>query len=442
MSHQYIIQAGGTLEGSITVAGDKSISHRALMLTAIAHGNSQISGLLHSDDVLCTLAAMRAIGVPIEENTDGTLIVHGNMKFHQPREPIYVGNSGTAMRLLSGLLAGLNIPAELQGDDSLSKRPMRRVVDPLCSMGFIVKATTEGTAPIVIEERDPKMKIEDFNYTLPVASAQIKSCLLMAALFSPSRTIINEPSKSRNHTELMLRDFGADIRIRGDKTTLVGGHDLCARDIQIPSDLSSASFFIVAATLIPNSDIILKNVGLNPTRDGVIQLLKQMGADIHIHNKRQNSSEIIADLHVRYAPLRGISIGEEYVALAIDEFPILFIAASCAKGKTRLRGASELREKESDRIQVMAQSLEKMNIKVKEYDDGIDITGGRLKAPNERLESHNDHRIAMALSVAAMAMQSGHLMINNVDTVESSFPDFHLLMQSAGMRIQRVRSND
>lgn len=435
MSNQYIIESGGFLQGELSVPGDKSISHRALMFASIARGNSQISGLLRSSDVLCTLTAMRAIGVIIEESTDGSILIHGTEDFRTPREPIYLGNSGTAMRLLCGLFAGLNIVVQLHGDHSLSQRPMKRITDPLCSMGFRVKTQENGTAPIIIEAHNHNRHLEDFDFSSPIASAQIKSCILMAGLFSNSRTTVNEPAKSRNHTELMLKDFGADIRIKGNSVTLVGGRHLTARDVQVPSDISSAAFFMVAASITPNSDITLLRVGINPTRDGIIHLLKLMGANITLENKRQSGSEIVADIHVCHAPLKGIKIPEEYIALAIDEFPILFIAAACAKGKTRLRGATELRTKESDRIHVMAEALNQMHINVKEYDDGLDIIGGKLRAPETPLESHDDHRIAMSLSVAAMAMQHGSLMINGAETVASSFPDYHLLMAKAGMKI-------
>ena len=435
MNSQFVIEAGGVLQGEITVPGDKSISHRAVMFASIAQGKSQIFGVLRSADVLCTIGAMRAIGVHIEEGTNGDIVVHGTGQFRTPREPIYVGNSGTSMRLLSGLFAGLNIPVELQGDDSLSTRPMRRVANPLCSMGFAVNTSAEGTAPIVIEERDVNVAIEDFNYSLPVASAQIKSCILLASLFSASRTIIDEPHKSRNHTELMLKDFGADIRVKGNEVTLVGGRELIARDVQVPSDISSAAFFMVAASIVPNSDITLKRIGLNPTRDGIIHLLKKMGADITIENQTHSGSEIVADIRVRHAPLKGIVINSEYVPLAIDEFPIIFVAAACATGKTKLRDAAELRTKESDRISVMVEALKKMNIKITEYEDGVDIIGGTLKPTEDVLESHNDHRIAMSLAVAGMAMKSGSITLNEVETVNSSFPDFHSIMAKVGMKI-------
>jgi 3-phosphoshikimate 1-carboxyvinyltransferase len=434
MSKHFVIESGGKLRGEIKIPGDKSISHRAIMLASIAQGNSQINGLLRSGDVLCTLAAMRAIGVHIEEGTDGALLVHGTQSYRTPLEPIYVGNSGTAMRLLVGLFAGLNISAKFYGDESLSTRPMKRVTDPLCSMGFIVKSS-EGTAPLIIESQNQIEDLNDFNYSMPISSAQVKSCILLASLFSQTRTTISEPFKSRNHTELMFKDFGADIRVKGNEVTLVGGKKLLAHDVQVPSDISSASFFMVAASIIPDSDITMKRVGINSTRDGIIHLLKKMGADISIENKRHCGSEIVADIRVRSAPLNGIMIENQYISLAIDEFPILFVAAACAKGKTKLRNASELRTKESDRIAIMAQALQKMNIKTTEYEDGIDIIGGTLKPTDQILDSHNDHRIAMSLSVAAMAMKSGSLKLSGVETVASSFPNFHTNMHNAGMKI-------
>ncbi len=432
---QFRVRPGGALTGSLRVPGDKSISHRAIMLGSLAEGTTRVDGFLEGADALATLAAFRRMGVEIEGPARGRVVIHG-VGMHglrAPDGPLDLGNSGTSMRLLSGLLAGQGFEVTLTGDASLSSRPMRRVTDPLARMGARIEATGEGTAPLRIL---PPERLRGIDYPMPVASAQVKSALLLAGLYAEGETCVTEPAPTRDHTERMLQGFGWDVRREGDRVCLSGGGRLRACDLEVPADISSAAFFLVGASIAPGSDLILEHVGINPTRDGVITILRLMGADIEVLNRRQAGGEPVADLRVRHAPLRGVAIPEELVPLAIDEFPVLFVAAACAEGETLLTGAEELRVKESDRIQVMADGLNALGVEAQPTADGMRIRGGPIGAG--RVDSHGDHRIAMAFAMAALRAD-GEIRIDDCDNVDTSFPGFVGLAAGAGLAIDGGR---
>ncbi|WP_131781656.1 3-phosphoshikimate 1-carboxyvinyltransferase [Legionella gresilensis] len=407
------------LLGDITVPGDKSISHRAIMLGAIAHGTTTINGFLDGEDCLATLKAFCLMGVSIEGPISQRVIIHGVGKYglQPPTDTIDCGNSGTSIRLLAGLLAAQPFDSSLTGDASLLKRPMERVSRPLNQMGANIN-TTEGKPPLFIKGGKELVGI---TYEMPEASAQVKSALLLAGLYASGDTTIIEPGFTRDHTERMLTTFSYPIRKCENKIIINSDGECISTDIIIPGDISSAAFFIVAATLIPDSDILIRNIGINPTRTGVIQILQQMGAHIDLKNKRLYGEELVADLHVRYAPLEGIDIPSNLVPLAIDEFPIIFIAAACAKGQTRLHGAKELRNKESDRISAMADGLQRLGIEIQTFSDGVFINGGTIKGG--KIDSYHDHRIAMAFSIAG-AVAKDKVIIKNCANVATSFPSF------------------
>ena len=439
---KFLLQPGGSVTGTIRVPGDKSISHRSIMLGALAEGDTEITGFLEGEDALSTLNAFRAMGVKIDGPNNGNVTVHG-VGLHglkAPNGPLDMGNSGTSMRLLSGLIAGQKFSATLIGDESLSKRPMERVAKPLRLMGAVVETQEGGRPPMTIKGQG---KLKGIHYDLPMASAQVKSCLLLAGLYADGETSVTEPAPTRDHTERMLTGFGYPVERRGVATAAVkSGGKLHGTKIDVPADISSATFFMVAAAIAPNSDITLTHVGINPTRIGVINILKAMGADLTVQNERVVGGEPVADIRVRYAPLKGIDIPEDQVPLAIDEFPALFIAAACAEGKTILRGAEELRVKESDRIQVMADGLKILGISAEPTPDGIVIAGG---APGDNtifgggtIHSHHDHRIAMSFAVASLRANAP-ITIENCDNVATSFPNFVELAQRAGMHIQVER---
>ncbi|MET0092919.1 MAG: 3-phosphoshikimate 1-carboxyvinyltransferase, partial [Sedimenticola sp.] len=371
----FSVRPGGQLSGNLRVAGDKSISHRSIMLGSLAEGTTHVSGFLEGEDALATLNAFRAMGVQIEGPDNGRVVIHGvgmnGLKASD--QPLDLGNSGTSMRLLSGLLAGQGLDLTLVGDSSLSGRPMRRVTDPLALMGADVGTTEEGTAPLHIR---PVETLKAIDYEMPVASAQVKSCVLLAGLYADGETSVTEPAPTRDHTERMLQGFGYEVKRDGSRVTLNGGGKLTACDLEVPADISSAAFFLVGASIAEGSDVTLEHVGMNPTRDGVINILREMGADIEVLNPRDVGGEPVADLRVRSAKLKGIRIPEDQVPLAIDEFPALFVAAACAEGETVLTGAEELRVKESDRIQVMAGGLQILGVKADPTPDGIVIQGG------------------------------------------------------------------
>ncbi|WP_437881277.1 bifunctional prephenate dehydrogenase/3-phosphoshikimate 1-carboxyvinyltransferase [Pseudomonas sp. LRF_L74] len=422
---------GGVLSGSIRVPGDKSISHRSIMLGSLAEGTTEVEGFLEGEDALATLQAFRDMGVVIEGPHHGRLTIHG-VGLHglkAPPGPLYLGNSGTSMRLLSGLLAAQPFDTTLIGDASLSKRPMERVARPLRAMGASIETSAGGLPPISIKGGQ---RLRGNHYDMPMASAQVKSSLLLAGLYASGETSVSEPASTRDHTERMLQGFGYPVALGDKRTALVGGGKLNATHIEVPADISSAAFFLVAASIAEGSDLLLQHVGVNPTRTGVIDILSLMGADIALENPRHAGGEPVADIRVRAAQLQGIDIPLELVPLAIDEFPVLFIAAACAKGRTVLHGAEELRLKESDRIQVMADGLAALGIQAEPTHDGIIIEGGEIGGGE--VWSHGDHRIAMAFSVAALRA-SATIRVHDCASVATSFPNFIDLAAQAGMQV-------
>ncbi len=425
------VQPGGALKGAIRVAGDKSISHRSIMMGSLAEGTTHVSGFLEGEDALATLNAFKAMGVEIEGPDNGKVVVHG-VGMHglqQPQASLDVGNSGTSMRLMSGLLAGQAFSTTLIGDESLTKRPMKRVTDPLALMGAKIETTETGTSPLNIS---PVAALKGIDYDMPMASAQVKSCLLLAGLYAEGETWVTEPAPTRDHTERMLQGFGYEVMQDGPRRGVKGGGKLTACDIDVPADISSAAFFLVGASIAEGSDLTLQHVGMNPTRDGVINILRLMGADIEVSNERVIGGEPVADLRVRSAKLKGIQIPEDQVPLAIDEFPALFVAAACAEGETILTGAEELRVKESDRIQVMADGLIALGVDAKPTPDGIVIQGGSIGGGS--VNSHGDHRIAMSFAMAALRA-SGDISIDDCANVNTSFPGFVELAASVGLQV-------
>lgn len=428
----YTVTPGGSVKGSIRVPGDKSISHRSIMLGSLAEGVTNIQGFLEGEDALATLQAFRDMGVVIEGPADGRVTVNGvGLKgLEKPVGPLYVGNSGTSMRLLSGILAGQSFDSELTGDVSLSGRPMNRVANPLREMGVTVETEENGRPPLRIQGG---AALKSLDYEMPMASAQVKSCVLLAGLYADGETKVTEPAPTRDHTERMLRGFGYDVQRTGDTISLTSGGKLTAADIDIPADISSATFFMVAAAIAPESDITLTHVGINPTRIGVLNILRLMGSNISLSNEREVGGEPVADIRVQYAPLKGIEIPEEQVPLAIDEFPALLVAAACAEGKTVLTGAEELRVKETDRIQAMADGLTELGILCEPTPDGIVVTGGQLTGGS--VESFHDHRIAMSFTIAGLRA-SGTITVNNCSNVLTSFPNFADLAKSVGISLE------
>jgi len=419
-----------SLQGDITVPGDKSISHRAIILGAIAKGTTTVTGFLDGDDCLATIAAFRAMGVRIDGPDKQRVVVHGVGKqgLKKSKTTIDCGNSGTSIRLLTGLLAAQPFESVLIGDASLMKRPMNRVSKPLVEMGAQIQ-TNEGCPPVIVKGGHA---LHGITYEMPQASAQVKSCLLLAGLYADGETTIIEPETTRDHTERMLGTFSYPMHRNGKSITIDASHECVGSDIQVPGDISSAAFFLVAATITPGSNLYIRNVGINPTRTGMIDILNQMGANIQIDNPRYYGEEPVADIRVQYAPLQGIEIPTELVPLAIDEFPILFIAAACAQGKTILKGARELRFKESDRIGAMAEGLKQLGIDATPSEDGIIIQGGTITGGS--VESHHDHRIAMAFSIAGVVATSP-VIIKNCNHVSTSFPGFLEIATSARLFI-------
>lgn len=428
---RFIVNPGGALTGRLRVPGDKSISHRSIMLGSLAEGETTVTGFLEGDDSLATLSAFRAMGVQIEGPDAGRVRIQG-VGLHGLKAPaaaLYLGNSGTSMRLLSGLLAGQAFATTLTGDASLSGRPMKRVVAPLTKMGACIDATKNGTAPLLIHGNST---LSGIDYDMPVASAQVKSSLLLAGLYASGRTCVSEPAPTRDHTERMLTGMAYPVECTGNRVCIAGGGRLRGIAIDVPADISSAAFFLVGASIAPGSELLLEHVGMNPTRTGIIDILQRMGADIHVMNERDVGGEPVADLRVKSAELRGIDIPPEFVPLAIDEFPVIFVAAACARGKTVLTGAEELRVKESDRIQVMADGLQSLGINAQATADGMIIEGGPIGAGH--VDSHGDHRIAMAFSMAALRAV-GDIEINNCANVNTSFPGFVEQAARAGLCI-------
>jgi 3-phosphoshikimate 1-carboxyvinyltransferase len=431
---KFIASPASTLSGELKVPGDKSISHRSIMLGSLSHGITKVSGFLEGEDALSTLKAFQAMGVKIEREGDNVTIhgvgINGLKK---PEGPLDLGNSGTSIRLMSGILAAQAFDCELIGDESLSKRPMGRVINPLKDMGAVIDSS-DGKPPLKITGGQ---QLTGIHYDLPVASAQVKSCVLLAGLYAQGDTCVTEPAPTRDHTERMLKGLGYDVRVNDNQMCLTGGGELTATEIQVPSDISSAAFFMVAACIAPQADITLLGVNINPTRTGVIDVLKLMGARLTTSNQREIGGELLADIRIQSSELKGIHIPESLVPLAIDEFPAVFIAASCAKGETILTGAKELRVKESDRIQVMADGLSILGIENEVLDDGIKIQGGQFQKPTAMIESHHDHRISMSFAVASLRCDYP-IEINGVDNVMTSFPNFVELSNSAGLNIVEV----
>ncbi|MFT4563941.1 MAG: 3-phosphoshikimate 1-carboxyvinyltransferase [Gammaproteobacteria bacterium] len=432
---QLVVAPGGRVTGEVEVPGDKSISHRAVMLGSIAHGITNVSGCLMGDDVRSTIAAFRAMGVDIVEHDDGRLSIHGRGygALQAPLRPLDMGNSGTSIRLLAGLLAAAPFAIEMSGDDSLRRRPMRRVTEPLALMGANIRTTSEGTPPLEIL---PSAKLTAIRYALPVASAQVKSAILLAGLNANGLTEVVEPLATRDHSERMLRAFGVELRISDNEIGVMGGQQLRATDISVPSDISSAAFFLVGAALVEGSELTLKGIGINRTRTGVIDILREMGASIRLYNETTASGEPVADIQVSGSRLHGVDIPSRLIPSAIDEFPAIFIAAACAEGITRLNGAAELRHKESDRIDAMAVGLRQLGVELSTTADSIEITGRSGLSGGCSINSRGDHRIAMAFAMAALKCDRP-LTILDCHAIGTSFPGFVATAAQAGLKVDQ-----
>ena len=435
VSIDYQANPGGKLAGELRVPGDKSISHRSVMLGALADGTTTVTGLLEGEDVLCTIAAFRAMGIAIDGPHAGAVRVAGSglHGLKPPTAALDMGNSGTAMRLMAGILAGQTFDSTLIGDASLSKRPMKRVADPLNRMGARIEAAEGGRPPLRIHGGST---LHGIDYVLPVPSAQVKSAVLLAGLYANGETRVTEPAPTRDHTERMLRALGYTVRTDGATVTLTGGGKLRGGNFDVPADISSAAFFLVGAAIAPGSDLLLRHVGINPTRVGVLNILRLMGANIELLNERQAGGEPVADLRVRHSRLRGIRVPVDQVPLAIDEFPALLIAAACADGETVVSGAEELRVKESDRIAAMAQGLARLGIGVRETPDGIVVRGGSLTGGE--VDSLGDHRIAMSFAMAALRA-TDTIRVRDCKNVDTSFPGFVALARAAGLDVTARR---
>lgn len=424
----WIATSGGPLRGELQVPGDKSVSHRAIMLAALAEGTSRITGFLEGEDTRATAAIFARLGVHIEAPLPSERVVHG-VGLHGLQaadRPLDCGNAGTGMRLLTGLLAGQAFDSELIGDASLSMRPMNRVAEPLRRMGARIESREGGLPPLIIHGSN---SLHGIDFKSFVASAQVKSAVLLAGLYAQGETRVREPHPTRDYTERMLRAFGWPIEFAPGEARLTGGHRLRANDIDVPADFSSAAFFLVAGSIVPGSELLLRRIGMNPRRTGLLQALRAMGADIREENAAEQGGEPVADLVVRHAPLRGIDLPEAWVPDMIDELPAFFVAAACASGRTTVRGAAELRVKESDRIAAMANGLRALGIAVDETSDGAVIEGGRLRAG--KVDSLGDHRIAMSFAIAGQ-LADGDVRIADCANVATSFPGFDDLARSAG----------
>ncbi|MGG6314671.1 3-phosphoshikimate 1-carboxyvinyltransferase [Stenotrophomonas geniculata] len=431
-AQHWIARKGQPLQGSLTIPGDKSVSHRSVMFAALADGTSHIEGFLEGEDTRATARIFSQLGVRIETPSPSQRIVHGvgidGLK--APDAPLDCGNAGTGMRLLAGLLAGQPFDCTLIGDESLSGRPMRRVTGPLSQMGAKIDTQEDGTPPLHVHGGQT---LHGIDFASPVASAQIKSAVLLAGLYAQGETSVVEPHPTRDYTERMLSAFGVEIEFSPGKARLRGGQRLRATDIVVPADFSSAAFYLVAASIIPGSELRLKQVGLNPRRTGLLHALRLMGADITEENLAEQGGEPVADLVVRYAPLKGARIPEELVPDMIDEFPALFVAAAAAEGQTVVSGAAELRVKESDRLAAMATGLRALGMQVDETEDGATLHGG-VRLGSGTIESHGDHRIAMAFAIAGQ-ISDGEVRINDIANVATSFPDFDGLARGAGFNL-------
>lgn len=433
--NQISISYRGPLRGEITPPPDKSISHRAIMFSSLATGTSVVRNFLQAEDPLRTLHAFQQMGVEIEVlnappgegsviNNEIIVNSQGLKSFKKPNEAIYCGNSGTSMRLLTGLLAAQSFSTTLTGDASLSDRPMNRVINPLTEMGAVIGSRENGYPPLSITGGD----LKPVTYSSPVASAQVKSAIILAGLYCPGTTTVIEPGKSRDHTERMLKSIGADIIINGLEVSISGAESLSPLDMTIPADLSSAAFFIVAGLIVPGSELLIQNVGINPTRTGIIDILTKMGADITLENEKEISGEPVADIYVKHSQLNGIDIDGDMVLKAIDEFPILCVAAAKAEGTTKITGARELRVKESDRIAAMAAELIKMDVSVEELEDGL-VIKGKDNLQTAEATSYGDHRIAMSMIIAGLTVK-GETVVSDAECVNTSFPGFMELLNS------------
>jgi 3-phosphoshikimate 1-carboxyvinyltransferase len=425
-----VVEPSVLQSGRVTVPGDKSISHRALMLGAVAEGETTISGFLRGEDCLATMRALRALGVPIEDSDEQVVRVGGVGLggLTRPTSALDLGNSGTAMRLFAGLLAGQPFSTELVGDASLTRRPMDRVIRPLTMMGARIDSN-DGRPPLKIHGGQ---RIGGLVYRLPVASAQVKSAVLLAGLYAGGDVAVIEPAITRDHTERMLRAMGADLAQGETQIMMTPGQRLRGIEMAVPGDLSSAAFIILAATIATDVEVIIADVGVNQTRTGVIDVLKEMGASIEVENVRLYGEEPVADIVVRSAPLHGIDVDPAKVSLAIDEFPVLFIAAACAEGKTRFSGIGELRVKESDRISAMADGLRSLSVPVDESEDGAIVHGGKLYGGT--VQSRGDHRVAMAFAVAGTVAEWG-VRVDDTSNVDTSFPGFAECLQAMGAQM-------
>ncbi len=422
----FVTEPAAPAGGIVKVPGDKSISHRALMLAAIADGTSRITGFLDGEDCLATLAVLRALGVRIEREGDEVTVHGAGLRGLKPAaHDLDLGNSGTGLRLLAGLLCAQAFDSVLTGDESLRRRPMDRVAGPLERMGARIESRG-GKPPLTVRG---KQTLTGISYDLPVASAQVKSAILLAALYAEGETRVGEPVATRDHTERLLKDMGADIEWGAGSVRLRGGTPLRARDVQVPADLSSAAFFVLLALINPGCEVLLEAVGVNPTRTGCLDILREMGADIRLENPRVFGEEPVADLRVRSSALRGIRVDPKWVPSAIDEFPLLFVAAAAARGSTHFEGIGELRVKESDRIAVMARALERLGIRVEESADGAIVHGGRIGGGT--VDSAGDHRIAMSLAVAG-TVAAEPLRILDTANVATSFPGFAESLRALG----------
>lgn len=422
-----VAQVREPLKGEISVPGDKSIGHRAVIFGSLAQGRSRIFNLSGGEDNRRTVQAFCDMGVVIRAEGD-VLCVDGRGwdGIRAPLHTIDCGNSGTTMRLLSGVLAGRPFSSRLDGDASLRRRPMQRVIDPLARMGARISGCEEkGLAPLAITGA----KLKAIHYAMPVASAQVKSAILLAGLQADGVTVVEEPQASRNHTELMIQGFGGEVAVHGRAVSVAGGQTLCGRDVHIPGDISSAAFFLAAAAMIPGSEVTVRNVGVNPTRDGIIEILRRMGAMVEAINARVETGEPVADLQIHGGRLQGVSVGPEMAARTIDEYPILAVAAAVANGQTVISGVKELRYKESDRIAAISAGLRALGVAVEEREDGMTIDGvGRPLSGGASVKSYGDHRIAMALAIAGLASEGG-IEIDDADCVNISFPSFFELLE-------------
>lgn len=420
-----IISSRTGLKGSIKIPGDKSISHRAVMFGSIAKGDTEITGFLRGDDCMSTISCFKKLGIDIEVNDD-KVVVHGKglKGLNAPSETLDVGNSGTTIRLISGILSAQSFDSVLNGDSSIQKRPMNRVIKPLSQMGADIESTNDGYAPLTIHGK----KLKAMEYTMPVASAQVKSSILLASLFAEGTTVINEPVASRDHTEIMLNYFGADIKNDNGVITSNPVRELYGKNLEVPGDISSAAFFMVAGLVVPNSHIIIENVGINPTRTGIIDALKAMGGYVEIINQRKSGGELVGDIEVKTSALKATTLEGSIIPRMIDEIPVFAVAALCAEGTTVVKDATELKVKESNRIATMGQELGKMGVNIEETDDGMIIKGNQ-KLKGAEVYSHLDHRVAMSCAIAGLIAQ-GETTITDADCVGISFPNFYELLEN------------